>query len=124
MGNDAYIFAKNSKECFYFDRKYNVLNGTCSDVYYDASKKYQESYNKLASLGKTLATKDDVIRVVCLNMVYWLEEGLDDRHRMYWNKRILDFINRHSEDEMYFILGDCDWPESHETIEKEGYTVL
>jgi hypothetical protein len=110
MGNDADIYAVNSKQAFYFDRYYNFYaNNHLLD-----DKSNSEIIERLANRHPLGELKPDVtakeVEQVCLyNVLHWLKESDEDYHRAVWNIQILRFV-RSFPDDLFFIRSNSDCP--------------
>jgi len=111
MGVDSFIFDEVSKDCLYFDRKWNFFDYGSHDA------KLQEVLDKMDatwSKGKR-ATAEDV--------VYVCEANIRCDNRPGWNATILKFVLARSNGS-FFSASDHDYDYCHDIIDKDGYRII
>jgi len=108
MGVDSYIFDEVSKECYYFDRKWNIFTAP-------TDPRALEILAKLDVDGSR-ATSEEVVYVCEHNIKFG--EG-----KPGWNASVLQFALARPNGR-FFSRSDHDREWSGEVIEEQGYKVI
>lgn len=108
MGTDSYIFESLSRECYYFDRKWNLFtmpdDNTALDILI------------ALDVGGGNVTADEVAYVCALNINLGLGKA-------GWNRAIQRFVEARPKGS-FFSRSDHDFPDARDIIERDGYTVI
>lgn len=107
MGVDAYIFAEQSKRCFYFDRKSNLFS-------------YPDHEPHFGELQDRLNNED---RLAAVEIIWMCNFNIVRKHRAGWNRDIMRFVVRTPDyhNERFFVVSDHDCPDSHDVIDAGSY---